>query len=1188
MTNRNLPKLKPGDLVAGRFRIIEPIGSGGFSVVYRAHQEELNRFIALKILKPKASNDEKIVERFRREALYASHLSHPNTITLYDYGHTKNNLCFIAMEYLKGMDLSGVVQLNEPMDLKRVWRVLVQCSRSLAEAHKLGLVHRDLKPENIFLVESDGDPSDETVKVLDFGVSKAVSGFGDASTLAPLTQEGTVFGTPLYMAPEQAMAEGISPAVDVYALGHIMFEMITGHSAYEGLTNAMDVMLKQINDPPLALPPPWDTTPFSGLITLCTQKNPEHRVQSASVLLEHLLSEPFARWADPRERRFNPTTNLPIPVDDAVVTNHFKIEDLDSVYPVELGVLNRAFENAVNGNSGLVLIHGVPGSGRSNLLRGFVDQRARFKPRSTVLHRTFESTLTVSGMEYELSLLTGEETQGRGINEVRRILEKLYGSKSDLEVDDPSTDSDSLSTMRDSLFSQIGNPFREHAERQPIVWALESLERLDTLTLAFLVRFLNDLRVNDVPILIVATVFSNDLQKRPGVSKYAESLLKATPLDRQIFLRNDVPSWSDTEENSKTADPAPPDVAFDDKRTGPIQAIADPESPFDVILGHLAQLGDEIPLKLWKLTSAEVLETRLIGAVDMTLEQAEKFGIISNVNDVIGFSQAGYAEMLRDSFETLGGSSKSHSKIANLLQNFYSQPNNEQVRRIANQWLLGGEPGKAIEQLKISGDQAFTSLDLDSAREFFIQARSIANQYPELYIQGRGKSAIYLRLGEVHWTLDEHGAAEDVLQDAVAHAQKDEQEILGQANQLLGALAYSHGKYGESLIYYEHARKGFHAASKTLGFTNATNEMGKCALADGQIKLAETLCREALAYLSTKKESFLYGRINRNLGMVLASSGRFSEAVDFLDVSIGIFEKSDRKEELIEILNETGNSAYAEGNCERAIGYFRRSITLATQGQQNHESRIGAARILAATREFQESEVILNTALTHATLVNDTTKMSEIHLLLGDLALATENVPDAIFNYQTNIALAEPIGLFDAVIRTHIRLAYTCYFSEDEAGAFESLGEAMLIAQRMGSLDAELQIRAHLIYIQLLLHGFRDRADTFVSLLSESIRQDLCSASTVAYIFKADSEAARGMWREALDFLQHARLSASSVKDYASFVQIERRVSLIRSHMGGSTAARSSRPPQLGCAIGGLIPPEVGSRRFTSFPKTQN
>ena len=146
----NLPNLKPGDLVAGRFRIVEMIGSGGFSVVYRAHQAGMNRFVALKVLKPRAADDARAVERFRREALYASHLSHPNTITLFDYGHTDSGLFYIAMEYLVGMDLSVVVQQGKPMELPRVWKILAQCCRSLGEAHRLGLIHRDLKRRTFF------------------------------------------------------------------------------------------------------------------------------------------------------------------------------------------------------------------------------------------------------------------------------------------------------------------------------------------------------------------------------------------------------------------------------------------------------------------------------------------------------------------------------------------------------------------------------------------------------------------------------------------------------------------------------------------------------------------------------------------------------------------------------------------------------------------------------------------------------------------------------------------------------------------------------------------------------------------------------------------------------------------------------------------------------------------------------
>jgi hypothetical protein len=161
-------------------------------------------------------------------------------------------------------------------------------------------------------------------------------------------------------------------------------------------------------------------------------------------------------------------------------------------------------------------------------------------------------------------------------------------------------------------------------------------------------------------------------------------------------------------------------------------------------------------------------------------------------------------------------------------------------------------------------------------------------------------------------------------------------------------------------------------------------------------------------------------------------------------------------------------------------------------------------------------------------------------------------------------------------------LAYSAFFSQNEASAFDSLGEAMKISERVGNFDAELQIRGHLIYIQLMQHGFRDRADTFLTLLNESAEQELMESATISYIFKADSEAARGLWQNALDFLQKARISAAHVNDYGSFIHIERRMHLIKDSMNGTTSAKPS-----GYAIGALIPPEVGSRRFSTFPKAQ-
>ncbi len=787
MLKPNLPSLKPGDLVAGRFRVVEMVGSGGFSVVYRARQEEMNRFVALKVLKPRAATDARVVERFRREALYASHLSHPNTITLFDYGHTDEGLFYIAMEFLVGMDLSVVVQRGEPMNLGRVWKILVQCCRSLAEAHRLGLVHRDLKPENIFLVQRE--EGGESVKVLDFGVSKAISTFGNAgpATMAPLTQEGTVFGTPLYMAPEQAMAEQISPAVDVYALGHIAFEMATGRAAYWDCNNPMDVMLRQVNDPPLALPAPWNKTPFSKLITRCTQKNPKKRIADASKLLEYLMDDRFLEYMDPGER---PVSTRSMPAIPTSIAGQFaqpvaRAEDVkvEEMYRWELKVLEDAFEQVRHAREPrMVVLRGRPGTGRSNLLRAFL-RKAKSQHNVSVIHRqTAGGHIPAdAGLEADIAIAAGLDLKSRGFDEVKRLMKDMYGSQlpEDMNAERELTSGplNTLVSMRDAFLSRIAVPFREKAVRGTVVWGVENLERADTLTVSFLDRFYKDLQVRHVPILIVVTVSPDDLIRRPGMSRYGERLLAATrPYGRQLSILppgerknagqgdveypgqntveelavsgsylGEMPSNNETfldevaqherasiEVGAKTQPFRVEDVfasALEQEESSVAQVTtsANPseDDTFDRVLGYLAQCGNEIPYGLWRSVNEQVLGERLGKVSPLIMDQAERFGIIHQTSDRVLFTKHSYAHSLRENFVKLDGAREIQSKFANILMDFYPSPNREQLKLIVEHLIGSGRHSEAIQMLRDEGQRAFRTLDFDAAREYFLKIQQL-------------------------------------------------------------------------------------------------------------------------------------------------------------------------------------------------------------------------------------------------------------------------------------------------------------------------------------------------------------------------------------------------------------------------------------------------------------------------------
>lgn len=1228
----NLPNLKPGDVVAGRFRIVEMIGSGGFSVVYRAHQEEMNRFVALKVLKPTASHDKGIVERFRREALYASNLSHPNTITLFDYGTTDNNLCYIAMEYLNGMDLSAVVQMGVPMDLKRVWKILLQASRSLAQAHQKGLVHRDLKPENIFLCQR---PEGEFVKVLDFGVSKAISQFGDAgpATLAPLTQEGTVFGTPLYMAPEQAMAESITPAVDVYAMGHMAYEMVTGHAAYEGCNNAMDVMLRQINDPPLALPEPWNETPFNRLVTHCTQKDPAHRIQTATALVDALMDDVFEPYMDPAEKPQRTTTLPRTPQVGGETEPMIGDEEVEQVYRWELEVLDSVLEEVEKeGEVRLVVIRGKHGTGRSNLLRAFLSKVFR-SPNFTVMHRAGEESAE-TGLETELSMLTGEPLRGHGMHEVKRQLRNIYGDDDELlqTAEELGTDSrplGSLSAMRDTMLSRIAKPFRDRADQTPIVWGLENLERLDTLTLAFIDRFFRDLQAHPAPVMLVLTVYPEDLRRRPGLVRYTQGLLQShKSYARQLSLvppgeaKEDEPSEEvnalqgipadlpadgsylglpDPEFDEATLtnpSPAteemlldePSEVEFPDAQTERVATSTMPaETAFDRILGYLAQLGDEVPEDLWKLVYARILSTDLIRITDTILSRADTFGIIHRSDGTIRFMRTGFSEMLRQSFEDFPDAIESHRALAEVMQGYYTKPTHENIKAIATQWHLGDRPVKAIRLLYEAGEASYQSLDLDAAREYFLRIQDVLDQEAELRSGADAESIpferpqIWLRLGEIHGALNEHGAAEDALNRALSDADPNNREISGRAHKLLGDLAGTQERYNDALRHYEVGRNAFRELGQARPFVAITGEMGQCALKQGRPSLAEELTAQALEMAAKLQDDALVARVNRQMGQVLTRRARFVQAAEYLDQSMQLFETIGRDHDVIECLTELGHARFASGEFSKSREHFTQAVALSSSMHlsTSHEPHLGIARALAASDNLDQAEAHLAEALARTGTSRELNRMAEVHLYSGDLELARGRHKSAIDHYERSIDLSLSIGLTRMWITALVRLAYVELDRGEEQAIYKRLGEAVEQAQQLQDAESDLQIRAHIIYTQLLQHGFRTKGDTFSSLLNASAEQNLQRAAAICYMYKADVASARGLYQDARELLRASHMAAAQLGDYALFIPIARRTYLVQKAMG------ELGDPHIGSgwAIGSLIPPEVGVRRFDKLPE---
>jgi eukaryotic-like serine/threonine-protein kinase len=241
------------DLFVGRtlddkYLIEERLGAGGMGTVYRGRHLSMDRPVAIKVLHQRLVDDEAARVRFQTEARAAVMLQHSNAVSVADFGQTSEGCVYIVMELLEGHTLREILNREAPLETARAISVMLQAADAVAAAHEAGIIHRDLKPANILVTQSADQPA--IVKVLDFGVAKLAADKLDDETTT-VVQQSSVIGTPRYMSPEQSNGSGLTPAADVYSLGVILYEMLTGMAPFTAATRA-EIAQKHANDPPHA------------------------------------------------------------------------------------------------------------------------------------------------------------------------------------------------------------------------------------------------------------------------------------------------------------------------------------------------------------------------------------------------------------------------------------------------------------------------------------------------------------------------------------------------------------------------------------------------------------------------------------------------------------------------------------------------------------------------------------------------------------------------------------------------------------------------------------------------------------------------------------------------------------------------------------------------------------------------
>src|SRR5882762_123407 len=285
----SVPQQSPslvGQVLDGRYRIIRKLGEGGMGEVFAAEHVHIEKRFAIKLLRPEIVSNPEAVIRFRQEARSSSSIGHRNIIAIEDFGQLPDGRIYMCMELLNGAALNDMI--TQPMGVDRLLNILIQTGHGLAAAHFKGIIHRDMKPENVFV--TIGANGEDVPKLLDFGIAKVAGNDGQNN----LTRTGTIFGTPFYMAPEQALGNPVDARTDIYAVGVIMYEIFAGSLPFQG-ESFMGILTQHITTEPepvaqraakagRQLPPG-----LADVITRCMQKNPAQRFAAMDELVSVLI-----------------------------------------------------------------------------------------------------------------------------------------------------------------------------------------------------------------------------------------------------------------------------------------------------------------------------------------------------------------------------------------------------------------------------------------------------------------------------------------------------------------------------------------------------------------------------------------------------------------------------------------------------------------------------------------------------------------------------------------------------------------------------------------------------------------------------------------------------------------------------------------------------------------------------------
>lgn len=853
------PILQPGDVLGGRYEIERMLGEGGMGAVYKARDRELDRPVALKLIRPEMASNPSILARFKQELLLSRQVTHKNVIRIYDLGDA-DGVKFISMEFVEGRDLRALIQEKKKFSPEEAVETIRQVCQALEAAHGAGVIHRDLKPQNIMREESG------RILVMDFGLARTIEGDG-------MTQVGALVGTMEYMSPEQALAKDLDQRSDIFSLGLILYELLTGKMPFKA-ESALASLIKRTQERAVPVSDHDESIPgaLSGIVSRCLERDPNLRYQSANEMLEDL-----DRWQGKRAAAtlaFHPDVKpwgqtVPWPLLTGVAT------------VIVLAILAFVFRGAL-------LSPPAAKSGPVQSLAILPFRNASGDPSLDWLGSSFADMLSTD---------VGQSAQLRTVSP-----SNLHQILSDLRIS-PSTELDPATIRRVADFSNA----------QRLVWGqyakFGDQIRID----ATLQDFKND---RSVPLKIEIP----DEKAIPGaIDKLAESIREKLSLPGNVLKELKASSFQPDSSSVEALRAYSLGMGFQrDGRNLDAQQqfeTATKEDPnFALAFSRLAQTYS----KLGYDDQAEQTAQKAV-TLSQNLPEVEKYLIAAIHSQAV----KNYPEAI-NAYETLAKASPDNYDVQVALAGLYQDSGDLQKARDYYQKILSSNPKDVPTNLNL-GLIAIRSGDAQGSFEFLNRAYSLAVQVDNQEQKATGlhlMAMAYRKLNKPQEVLSNEQQA-----IAIWNAIGQKKGLASSLNEMARAQA-ALGKVKDADSDFQQALQIRRDIGDKRGLGDTLIDMGNFADDRGDHDQALKMYKEALELEREIGNESLQATCLNNIGAVYSEKNQSEDALTYFQQVLQLREKSKVPGDIVEAVQNLGQVLASMGQYSQAITYFMRALDL--------------------------------------------------------------------------------------------------------------------------------------------------------------------------------------------------------------------------------------------------------------------